>query len=65
MMEAQGLAGSQNAIWSHAHFHVEVLHLLQGEENRDATLLNYVDNREHRSLRREPHIHGLMNRRRL
>ena len=44
---------------------IEVLHLLQGEETRDATLLKDVDNNEHRRLRREPYFQGLMNRRRL
>ena len=65
MMEAQSLTSDQYFVKSHIQAHVEVLHLLQREEDRGATVLNDVDNCEHRRLRRESNFQGLMNRRRL
>ena len=65
MMEAQSLTSEQYSVWSLVKTHVKVLHLLQGEEDWNATLLDYVNNREHRRLCWTPICQCLMNRRRL
>ena len=56
MMEAQSLASDQYFVWSHVQTHAEVRHLLQEEEDWNATLLDYVHNREYRRLRLEPNF---------